>query len=149
MTAPGNTTSELCFARFIDVLNALNRDTMHLLDSTYHPAVRFQDPVHCIEGLSAFRLYLEGLYAHVAHCHFKVRHHALQGDTAFIAWTMELRHERFRPKEPLYLDGMSMVVFDAAGLIVRHEDSFDLGAMLYERVPIIGALNRRIKRALQ
>lgn len=139
---------QAAFLRFKEVLNALDRAHMDLVDETYAPDMRFQDPVHALEGRAAFRAYLERLYANVSYCHFHIRHEALQGDTAFIAWTMEMRHERFRPKETLHLDGMSMVIFGPDGLIRLHQDSFDLGAMLYERLPILGTITRRIKGAL-
>lgn len=136
------------FARFKEVLNALDREHMGLVDEIYAPDMRFQDPVHALEGRAAFRKYLERLYENVAHCHFQIRHEALQEETAFITWTMEMRHRSFRPKETLFLDGMSMVVFGPDGQIRFHQDSFDLGAMLYERLPILGAITRRIKGAL-
>lgn len=149
MTAPVSTCDYAArLARYLEVLNALDRDHMDLVDEIYAPGVVFQDPVHALEGRAAFRAYLERLYANVAHCHFRIRHEALQGDTAFVSWTMEMRHARFRKHETLYLDGMSMVIFDAEGLIRVHHDSFDLGAMLYERLPILGAVTRRIKGSL-
>jgi len=149
MTAPTTKTDHAAhFARFKEVLNALDRDHMELVDEVYAPDMRFQDPVHALEGRDAFRVYLERLYANVKHCHFKIRHEALQGDTAFIAWTMELRHARFRKHETLYLDGMSMVIFGSDGKINVHHDSFDLGAMLYERLPILGRIAKYIKGAL-
>lgn len=149
MTAPMPSTNHTAhFERFKHVLNALDRDHMDLVDEVYSPTLVFQDPVHALEGRDAFRAYLERLYANVSHCQFVIRHEALQGDTGFIAWTMALRHARFRKHETLYLDGMSMVVFDNAGLIRLHHDSFDLGAMLYERLPLLGALTKRIKGAL-
>ena len=136
------------FARFKEVLNALDCDHMDLVDEVYAPTMVFQDPVHMLEGRAAFRAYLERLYANVTHCHFRIRNEALQGNTAFVAWTMEMRHARFRKHETLYLDGMSMAVFASDGMIAVHHDSFDLGAMLYERLPILGAITKRIKRAL-
>lgn len=136
------------FARFKQVLNALDRDHMDLVEKIYAPKVVFQDPVNALKGRAAFRAYLERLYANVTYCRFRIHHEAMQGDTAFVAWTMEKRHERFRTRETLCLDGMSMVVFDANVQMRLYHDSFDLGRMLYERLPIPGAVKHRIKGAL-
>ena len=143
-----STQSAQTFSRYKEVLNLLDRAHMDLLDDLYEETMQFQDPVRAISGRAAFRGYLERLYANVAFCRFQILHEAIQGDTGFLTWKMEMRHERFRPKETLFLDGMSMIVIGSQGRIQFHQDSFDLGAMLYERLPILGGLTRRIKESL-
>jgi len=136
------------FNRYVEVLNAINKDTLGLLDEVYASDLRFQDPVHALEGIPAFREYLARLYANVLRCHFTVGIAAVQGDTTIFTWNMEMEHARFRKGEVLRLPGMTALHYNSAALIDYHQDSFDLGAMLYERLPVLGSIVRRIKGAL-
>jgi hypothetical protein len=43
---------------------------------------------------------------------------------------------------------MSYLQFDKAGKVRYHRDYFDLGAMLYEHLPLLGSLVKTIKRRL-
>jgi hypothetical protein len=54
-----------------------------------------------------------------------------------------MRHARLRPGELLSLPGASVIKFEER--IHYHRDYFDVGAMLYERLPVVGGLIRSIK----
>ena len=41
-----------------------------------------------------------------------------------------------------------MIEFDEAGKVCQHRDYFDLGAMLYEQLPLLGPVVRTIKMRL-
>jgi len=131
---------------FKDTYNRLTRSSLSLLDILYDESVLFEDPLHRIQGLPALRAYFERLYADVHSCRFTFEAEVAQADQAFLTWTMHLRHRRFHPGETLHLPGASHIRF--TDKVVYHRDYFDVGALLYERVPLLGPLVRALKSRL-
>lgn len=142
---PTSETLGRALDRFLETFDRLDRTNLHLLDSIYAPEVVFEDPLHRVEGIEALRAYCARLYDGVVSCRFHFTDRVLSGDRAAVQWTMEMRHARFRPRETLRLPGASFLRFRADGLVDLHRDHFDAGAMIYERVPVLGAVVRAIK----
>jgi limonene-1,2-epoxide hydrolase len=49
--------------------------------------------------------------------------------------------------KPIAVDGITMLKI-ADDRVVYHRDYYDLGQMVYENIPLIGRLIKKIKRAL-
>ena len=115
-----------------------------LLDCFAEDAV-FEDPFNRVQG----RVAIERVFAHgfrqCPNLRFTIDEVAGVPDAAIalIVW-------RFACQEAggLVLHGTSRVVFGADGLAQLHVDYWDPAAQLYERVPILGALMRFIRRRL-
>ena len=45
-------------------------------------------------------------------------------------------------------EGVSIIEFNEDDLVIRHSDYFDVGAMVYERVPVVRALVKFVKNKL-
>jgi hypothetical protein len=59
---------------------------------------------------------------------------------------MDYAHLKIESGRILTIQGMSHLKFSSR--VFYHEDSYDLGAMLYEHVPILGMVTRKIKHGL-
>ena len=68
----------------------------------------------------------------------------LSANAAALAWTMTLRTRR--PRRVIVVPGLTLLRFGA--LITSQRDYFDVGAMMYERIPLVGQLLRLLKRAV-
>jgi hypothetical protein len=132
--------------RFQALYRDLDKDHLHLLGDVYAPDVVFIDPVHRVEGIEPLTGYFRRMYEGVAEIRFDFEDVLAGSDRAFLSWTMHLRHRRFRPAETLCLPGASHIRF--GGHVHFHRDYFDLGAMIYERVPLLGGTVRAIKNRL-
>jgi hypothetical protein len=132
--------------RFKDVFNRLNANNLELLQEIYRPDVRFEDPVHRLEGLPALSDYYRRLYQGVSSCRFDFEDEIVQGDRAALVWIMSFEHARFKRGETLELSGVSHLKFDQR--VFYHRDYFDMGAFIYERVPLLSSVIRTIKRRL-
>lgn len=133
--------------RFQDLYRTLDSHRLHLLPTVYADDVVFVDPVHRIEGLPALTGYFRQMYEGVAEIGFQFEDVLAEDGRAFLSWTMRMRHARFRPRETLVLPGVSHIRFDQR--VRFHRDYFDLGAMIYERIPVLGSAVRAIKDRLQ
>lgn len=135
-------------ARFIGLYQQLDKQQLHRLPEVYAEQVVFTDPAHCIEGLAALGDYFAALYQRLAYCRFVITSQQQQGLQAWLGWTMTFSHPRLRGGEPVTVEGATRLEFDEAGKVCQHRDYFDLGAMLYEQLPLLGPVVRAIKMRL-
>jgi hypothetical protein len=61
-------------------------------------------------------------------------------------WQMTFSHPRLRRGKALKVRGMTLIRF--TDRIYYHEDFYDLGAMLYQHIPLLGTAVRHINRRL-
>ena len=135
--------------RIVATFNELTKDNMHILDGFYHPDVVFEDPLGRIEGLPALKRYYLRMYRNVETIRFDFSDHLVDGDTHLAAWTMRMQVKGFNRGREIVLDGNSLIRFGEGDLVTYHRDYFDMGAMVYEHIPVIGYLVRRVKKRLQ
>ncbi|MGY3966179.1 nuclear transport factor 2 family protein [Aeromonas enteropelogenes] len=135
-------------ARFVAFYQQLDRQQLHRLSEVYADEVIFIDPAHRIEGLAALSDYFAALYQRLAYCRFVITSQQQQGRQAWLGWTMTFSHPRLRGGKPVTVEGATRLELDEEGKVCLHRDYFDLGAMLYEQLPLLGPLVRTIKGRL-
>ncbi len=135
-------------SRFIALYQQLNLQQLHRLPEVYADEVVFIDPAHRIEGLAALNDYFAALYQRLAYCRFEIISQQQQGTQAWLSWVMTFSHPRLAAGQPIRVEGATRLEFDAAGKVRVHRDYFDLGALLYEQLPLLGPLVRLIKGRL-
>lgn len=134
-------------ANFCDFFTRFNLSNLDRLESVYADSVLFKDPVHELTGVADMRGYLAGLCAELEFCNFVFHRHIEQGDSAYLRWSMEYAHPKIAGGKPLQIEGASEIEFD--GDLVKYQcDYYDMGAMLYEHLPIIGAMIRWLRNRL-
>ncbi|MDC0609510.1 nuclear transport factor 2 family protein [Vibrio sp.] len=132
---------------FIKVYTELNRDNLDLVTSIYHPDIEFQDPAHKLNGLSALLGYFRELYSNVSSCQFNIFNVDIVEDKAYLMWEMTYSHPKLNHKKPITVQGASLIRFKD-GLVIYHRDFLDLGAMLYEHIPLVGNVIKALKRRM-
>lgn len=133
---------------FLSTYKILKRDNLHLLEEIYAPDIRFIDPAHEIVGLEQLTTYFKALYANVESIDFLFHDQVTEGDKGYVQWDMTFRHSRFSAGKSIAVPGTTYVRFHPDGKVFYHRDYFDLGAMLYENLPLFGGFVKRIKRRL-
>lgn len=133
---------------FLMVYRKLNAQNVHLLEQIYSADISFIDPAHKIEGLVALKRYFSELYQNVSSVSFSFTHHQQRENEAYIQWRMTLRHPRLNSNREIIVPGASYLNFNEMDKVCYHRDYFDLGTMLYEQLPLLGRIIKRIKRSL-
>lgn len=129
---------------------SLNRDTMYLVEEFYDPMIKFYDPIVTIAGRDQMRRYYEGMYQDVQSVRFEFKGEIVEGDDHVVFWTMELTTKKMNKGKPIYVDGNSHIRFGGSeGKAVYHRDYFDVGAMVYEHVAVVGWLTGIVKNKLK
>ncbi|HEY8568465.1 nuclear transport factor 2 family protein [Microbulbifer sp.] len=119
------------------------------ISEVYAENVIFRDPVHELHGLPAVQDYFAGMAVNLRECRFVFDQTLTNGDQASLWWTMHYRHPRLAGGKPLTLRGASLLSIDPnLQRVVLHEDIYDLGAMVYEQIPLLGTVVNVVKRRL-
>jgi len=139
-----NAAVPMVLDRFCQLFNELDKGNLQRLQEIYSEDIRFQDPFSRVEGLDALTKYFAGAYSNVISCGFRFGEPVVQQGQCTIPWVMELRHKRLRKGELVQVDGISHLEI-RDGRVCYHRDYFDAGQLLYENLPILGSLIRRIR----
>lgn len=134
------------FKTFYDKLDksTLNRA---FLETVYTQDIAFEDPFHQINGLDALHSYFAEMYENVKEISFDWIDSSSDGRQAFITWTMSYSHPFINRGKPVQVNGVSRLVFKD-GRVSSHRDYFDGGQMLYEHIPALGMIVRKLKKRL-
>ena len=129
--------------RFQEVFQELRHDRLALLDEVYASDIVFEDPLHRVAGLAQLKDYFERMYEGVESIGFEFGDVIEAPGQAMLTWTMRMTHRRLRAGEELALPGASHIRFGER--VHYHRDYFDAGALLYERLPVLGGIVRAIR----
>ena len=139
--------NNIVIRNFVDNLNSLSSSNVNeVLQKNYVSNIEFIDPIKRIHGLEELTNYFLDLYKSVDYCHFKINNYISCEDRYSIQWEMKLRHQRLSKKEEIILDGASFIRFQD-NKACYHRDYYDLGALIYERMPVLGGIVKKIRNA--
>jgi hypothetical protein len=133
---------------FLEMYNSLHADNLHRLREVYRRDVRFVDPAHEIDGLDNLVSYFENMYKNVSSIGFTFTEPVFDGTDGYVSWEMTFSHKRLAGGRRLQVDGLTHVRMDGEGMVYFHRDYFDLGAMVYEHVPVLGRIIQTIRKRL-
>ena len=132
-------------SNFIAVYEKLGTDNLAELQQIYADKVVFEDPMHRFDGLEALMAYFEDLYTHLKECDFKVVECFHSDNQAALYWRMSYVHPRLNKGKRVTVEGHTLIKGEGEQ-VVFHRDYLDIGAMLYEQVPLLGFLVKAIKK---
>ncbi len=125
---------------------ALNKDTMHLVDDFYDEDVHFMDPMVDLKNRQQVKKYYLNLYKNVDSISWTFLSEINQQMECALVWKMTLISKALNAGKPVVVDGVSVIKFGGKeGKAIYHRDYFDMGAFVYEGVPVLGTLIRFVK----
>ena len=136
--------SPLWLINFVGVYQKLSTNNLDLLDTIYNPDIIFIDPLHKVEGLSDLHQYFESLYQNLLMCEFVIDNVIAGNNEAAIYWKMTYQHKKLNKGEKVTVFGSSHIK-GKEDKVIYHRDYLDVGAMLYEQLPLFGKLTKWIK----
>ena len=133
---------------FLETYTRLKADNLHLLREIYTPEIHFIDPVHELRGLDELTKYFLHLYANITSIHFAFMHPQRVGEQGYVQWLMTYSHPRLNGGRLIKMPGATFLQFEKNGKVCIHRDYYDLGAMLYQHLPLLGPAVRFVNRRL-
>jgi len=122
----------------------LTADSVRRIGEVYAPDATFKDPFNEVQGLDAIARIFVHMFEQVDAPRFTVLEAVAEGDQAFLTWEFHLR--RKGAAQEITIRGASHLRFDASGRIRKHRDYWDAAEELYEKLPLLGAVMRWLKR---
>ncbi len=131
-------------ARIVGFYEQLAPATLPLLARIYAEDAAFKDPFNEVRGIPAIRAVFEHMYRTLDEPRFVVHERVLQGRQCFLTWDFRFRLRR--GGKPVTVRGATHLRLAADGRIEDHRDYWDVAEELYEKLPVLGALMRALKR---
>lgn len=132
-------------ARYAQFWETITPESIANVEAYFAPDARFRDPFNDVTGIAGCRRILEKMFEDCHAPRFQIGHIACDQDICYLRWSFEFQR---KPGATAHrIDGVSEVRFDAEGRVLSHIDHWD-AARLYEKVPVLGAVLRAIRRRL-
>ncbi|ODS60605.1 MAG: isomerase [Burkholderiales bacterium RIFCSPHIGHO2_01_FULL_64_960] len=145
---PPETTiaTEEAVMRVIAFFENLSPADVATIGQFYAPQARFKDPFNEVVGVTA----IQGIFAHMFEAleqpRFVVTGRVVQGQQCFLTWDFLFAFKDFHKGVTQTVRGASHLVLDEQGLVSLHRDYWDAAEELYEKLPVVGALMRWLKK---
>jgi hypothetical protein len=140
-----NPQSELIKKAF----NEFNGKNSEVLEELYDQNIHFQDPVTEVTGLENLRKYYQHAYANVKSIQFHFSKITSCENTHTCQWNMEMTVGLLNGGKAYTVPGVSVISFsEKSQKVIEHRDYLDLGAMVYEKLPVLGKVIQTLKKRL-
>lgn len=133
--------------RYIAFFEGMTEGDIARIPDVFAPDARFKDPFSDIRGHEKLQRLFAAMLRDVRDYRLSVDAHVRDGDTGWLKWTMS-GHVRSLGAERWVVTGVSIVRFNEQGQVLEHIDYWDAASQMYERLPIIGWVLRRIRGRL-
>lgn len=133
--------------RFENFYRNLGESDVGALDELYAEEVVFVDPVSEHRGLAPLEAYFRNLMQSCRSCSFDMTVHRVDAGEIFVTWVMHFEHPQLGGGKPIDVDGVSKLRIEG-DKIVEQRDYYDMGAMVYENVPVLGFVVAGLRRRL-
>jgi limonene-1,2-epoxide hydrolase len=129
---------------FLDFYTVVTKESLEQLPTVYAEDIEFEDPMHYIKGIRDLTDYFAKLYTNVETSNFEILDVIQADNTASVFWLMSFDHPKLNGGKTIVVEGCTKLKGEN-DRIVYHRDYIDLGQMLYENVPVLGAIVRKLK----
>ncbi|MEW6336318.1 MAG: nuclear transport factor 2 family protein [Acidobacteriota bacterium] len=134
--------------RFLAALRTYSPEAMRAsAGELYAGDAYFNDQIKELRGAVAIREYLARSAEALVEPVIRDEQVLIDDGHVVIRWSMSFRTEREPDRPPTVARGASHLIFDRQGKVSFHEDFWDVTAAVWERIPVVGAVIRRVKGA--
>jgi hypothetical protein len=132
--------------QLVHFFQTLNPGSVAELGQYYAADARFKDPFNDVQGVAAIQKIFAHMFVTLEQPRFVVTGQVLQGAQCFLTWEFRFAFKSFKRGQPQCILGASQLQFSPQGLVTLHRDYWDAAEELYEKLPLVGALMRWLKR---
>ena len=145
----GSPAQAAAVARFREFFGDLREDRVRAkIREVYAPEVWFNDTLRSIRGVDELERYLVATARNVEACSVDVDEVVPSPGGVYVRWRMHIKFKKFRKGQTQDSIGVTLLRFDKEGRVAYHQDYWDSGSNFFEKVPVLGAGIRAVKRRL-
>lgn len=134
--------------RIVLAFETLTPDSVAALDTLYAPDARFKDPFNEVQGLEAIQRIFSDMFEQLEQPRFVITQRIAQDAQCFLVWEFHFAFKSFKKGQAQCVRGGSHLELAADGRIAMHRDYWDAAEELYEKLPLMGAILRWLKRRI-
>jgi hypothetical protein len=140
--------AHLLIEDFKQLYQTLNSNNVHsgLLQKVYSDDVNFIDSFHNISGIDSFIDYCESIYENVIYSRFIFHDQMVDENQAMLTWTMHYAHPRLNGGKDIAVEGSTHIKF--SNKVYVHQDYVDGGKLLYEHIPLLSWIIKKLKNRM-
>lgn len=131
-----------------DLFENLQPEDLARLGQHYAPDAYFKDPFNEVRGVPAIQKIFAHMFEQLHEPRFVIADRVLQGQQAFLTWRLDFKSKRQASGAVRSIRGATHLILDEKGRITSHRDYWDAAEELYEKLPVLGALMRWLRRRL-
>lgn len=132
--------------KFQQIYQPFSDQSLGQLDHYYHSYIEFKDPIHKLTGLAALKAYFAHFTGSNQQSFFEFSDIFADRSHAYLHWHMHYAHPKLAQGHNLVLEGVSLIKYDSK--IFYHQDFYDMNAMIYRHLPIVGSLTKFINHRI-
>lgn len=133
-------------SRYLRLFEDLTPATIGELSSLTTADVVFRDPFNDTRGQEAMQRVFEQMFRDVRDPRFRIIRVLSNDAFCFVNWQFTGRIRGLR--EPVDFTGMSEIRLASNGLVSRHIDYWDAASEIYQKLPLLGWVVKRLKTKL-
>ena len=112
--------------------------------TVYAQTATFRDPFNDLRGVASVRQVYQHMFETLVEPRFVITSKLIESANAFMTWRF-----LFTIRGKAYvIEGGTHFILDEQGLIAIHRDYWDAAQELYEKIPVLGAVLRGLRRKL-
>ena len=134
------------YAKFLE---NIKRPDIECLEHYVSKDIHFRDPFNDCIGLEQFQAVLSDMFIHLESFQFQVTDCIFSEEqrVGYLQWNMAAKSKHLRNKD-LTLEGVTQVTFNSEGKVSAHFDYWDAASGLYEKIPIINFILKKIRKRI-
>lgn len=149
IVVPGSPEEVAGIERFKDFFSDFSAEGIRSkVRSVYAEDVYFNDTLKEIRGIQSLEPYLIESAAAVESCTVDIEDLAVNNGNYYFRWSMDIRFKNIKKGQLTRSIGISHIRFNKEGKICLHQDFWDSASGLFQHIPFVGYLIRKIKARL-
>ena len=138
------TKSQARFEELAQWFATLTPMSLQNIDSIYAQTATFRDPFNEVVGIASIQRIYQHMFETLDEPRFVITTKLVDATGAFMTWQF-----LFTLHDKAYkIEGGTHFNLDGQGLIVLHRDYWDAAQELYEKIPVLGAVLRLLRKKL-
>jgi SnoaL-like domain len=141
-----HTATAAAIDNIVTYFETITPETVSGVNELYTPDAYFKDPFNEVRGVKHIQHIFAHMYVALDKPRFIITSRIVEDNTCFLVWDFKFYMKNYNKTTEQTIRGGSHLILNAEGKIVSHRDYWDAAEELYEKLPVVGALMRWLKK---
>ena len=138
--------SKTAVNNIVTYFETLTEASVSNLPDYYVEDAYFKDPFNEVHGVKHIQHIFSHMYTALDKPRFIISNRIVEDNECFLVWDFKFYIKSYDKTKEQTIRGGSHLILNAESKIVSHRDYWDAAEELYEKLPVVGALMRWLKK---